>query len=84
VLGTYFRKQLSFGRNLLPRVRTTHPCGECQDPGRMRCDGRASSAGRMVGSKRLGSVRGSAVTLAGRPVRVTRILSTGTTEEIKW
>ncbi len=82
VLGTYFRKQLSFGKqSFTAGVRTTHPwwrvSGSWPDEG-----GRSGEVllGERLAAK-LGIRRGSALTLAGRPVRVTGILSTGTTED---
>jgi len=82
VLGTYFRKQLSFGKqSFTAGVRTTHPwwrvSGSWPDEGE---GSREVLLGERLAAK-LGISRGSEVTLARRPVRVTGILSTGTTED---
>src|SRR5216683_3929321 len=82
VLGTYFRKQLSFGKqSFTAGVRTTHPwwrvSGSWPDEGERS---REVLLGERLAAK-LGIGRGSEVTLARRPVRVTGILSTGTTED---
>jgi putative ABC transport system permease protein len=82
VLGTYFRKQLSFGKQpFTAGVRTTHPwwrvSGSWPDEGE---PWREVLLGERLAAK-LGIGRGSEVILAGRPVRVTGILSTGTTED---
>ena len=82
VLGTYFRKQLSFGKqSFTAGVQTTHPwwrvSGSWPDEGERS---REVLLGERLAAK-LGIHRGSDLTLARRPVRVTGILSTGTTED---
>src|SRR5438309_11350327 len=82
VLGTYFRKQLSFGKqSFTAGVRTTHPwwrvSGSWPDEGERS---REVLLGERLAAK-LGIRRGSDLTLARRPVRVTGILSTGTSED---
>src|SRR5713226_9962741 len=82
VLGTYFQKQLSFGKqSFTAGVRTTHPwwrvSGSWPDEGERS---REVLLGERLAAK-LGIGRGSEVTLARRPVRVTGVLSTGTTED---
>ena len=82
VLGTYFRKQLSFGKQpFTAGVRTTHPwwrvSGSWPDEGERS---REVLLGERLAAK-LGIRRGSEVTLAGRPVRVTGIVSTGASED---
>ncbi len=82
VLGTYFRKQLSFGKqSFTAGVRTTDPwwrvSGSWPDEGERS---REVLLGERLAAK-LGIRRGSDLTLARRPVRVTGILSTGTSED---
>ena len=82
VLGTYFRKQLSFGKQpFIAGVRTTHPwwrvSGSWPDEGERT---REVLLGERLAAK-LGIRQGSEVTLARRPFHVTGILSTGTGED---
>jgi putative ABC transport system permease protein len=82
VLGTYFAKQLSFGKETFTTgVRTTHPwwrvLGSWPDEGER-------SREVLVGERLAGKVgidRGSEVTVAGRPFHVTGILSTSGSED---
>ena len=80
LLGTYFAKPLSFGTsNFITGVRSTHPwwrvAGEWpQDSSRDVLLGE-----RLAGH--LATKAGDDVTLAGRHVRVTGILSTGSAED---
>lgn len=80
LLGTYFAKKISFGKeDFTTGVRSTHPwwkvAGEWPDD---------ASGDVLVGEKlagRLGSKAGDEITLNGRPLRVSGILSTGGSED---
>ena len=80
LLGTYFAKQVSFGTDQFTTgVRSTHPwwrvSGEWPDD---------SSRNVLVGERlasRLGEKSGDEITLAGRQLRVSGILSTGGAED---
>jgi putative ABC transport system permease protein len=81
VLGTYFRKQLSFGnQSFTAGVRTTHPWWRVS--GSWPDEGERSEVllGERLAAK-LGIRQGSEVTLARRPFHVTGILSTGASED---
>jgi len=82
VLGTYFRKQLSFGKqSFTAGVRTTHPwwrvSGAWPDEGEGT---REVLLGERLAAK-LGIGQGSELTLDRRPFHVTGILSTGASED---
>jgi len=80
LLGTYFAKQLSFGNdNFTTGVRTTHPWWKVAGawPG-------DESRDVLVGERlanRLGTAAGSAITIAGRPLHISGVLSTGGVED---
>src|SRR5579864_3019681 len=80
LLGTYFAKQLSFGTDQFTTgVRSTHPWWKVS--GAWPED---SSRDVLLGERlatRLGEKPGDAVTLAGRSLRVSGILSTGGAED---
>jgi putative ABC transport system permease protein len=80
LLGTYFAKQLSFGtERFTTGVRKTHPwwrvAGAWPDD-----DGRDVLVGERLDS-RLGSRAGDQITVAGRSLRVSGVLSTGGAED---
>jgi putative ABC transport system permease protein len=80
LLGTYFAKQLSYGKDQFTTgVRSTHPWWKVS--GAWPED---SSRDVLLGERlatRLGEKSGDAVTLAGRSLRVSGILSTGGAED---
>jgi putative ABC transport system permease protein len=80
LLGTYFAKQLSYGKDQFTTgVRSTHPWWKVS--GAWPED---SSRDVLLGERlatRLGEKSGHAVTLAGRSLRVSGILSTGGAED---
>jgi putative ABC transport system permease protein len=80
LLGTYFAKQLSFGaEKFVTGVRSTYPLWKVS--GAWPED---SSRDVLVGERlasRLGEKAGDEVTVAGRPLRVSGILSTGGAED---
>ncbi len=80
LLGTYFAKQLSFGTDeFTTGVRSTHPWWKVS--GAWPQD---SSRNILLGERlasRLDAKSGDEITLAGRPLRVTGILSTGGAED---
>jgi putative ABC transport system permease protein len=80
LLGTYFAKQLSFGAETFTTgVRSTHPwwrvAGAWPDD-----DGRDVLVGERL-ANHLGAKAGDKLTAAGRPLRVSGILSTGGAED---
>jgi putative ABC transport system permease protein len=82
VLGAYFAKQLSFGKEAFTTgVRTTHPwwrvSGSWPDEGERS---REVLVGERLAAK-LGINQGSEITVAGRPLRVVGLLSTGANED---
>ncbi len=80
LLGTYFAKQLSFGKDeFITGVRSTHPWWKVS--GAWPDD---SSRDILVGerlAKRLGAKSGDNIAIAGRQLGVSGILSTGGTED---
>jgi putative ABC transport system permease protein len=80
LLGTYFAKQLSFGKdNFTTGVRSTHPWWRVS--GAWPDD---NSRDVLIGEKlasRLGEKSGDELSLSGREFRVTGILSTGGAED---
>jgi putative ABC transport system permease protein len=80
LLGTYFAKQLSFGKeNFTTGVRSTHPWWRVS--GAWPAD---NSRDILIGEKlagRLGEKSGDELSVSGRQFRVSGILSTGTTED---
>jgi putative ABC transport system permease protein len=80
LLGTYFAKQLSFGKeNFTTGVRSTHPWWRVSGawPG-------DNSRDILIGEKlagRLGEKSGNELLVSGRPLRVSGILSTGAAED---
>jgi putative ABC transport system permease protein len=80
LLGTYFAKQLFYGKDeFTTGVRSTHPWWKVS--GAWPED---SSRDVLLGDRlatRLGEKAGDEVTLAGHPLRVSGILSTGGTED---
>jgi putative ABC transport system permease protein len=80
LLGTYFAKQLSFGTDeFTTGVRSTHPWWKVS--GAWPQD---SSRNILLGERlasRLDAKSGDEITLAGRPLRVSGILSTGGAED---
>jgi len=80
LLGTYFAKQLSFGKdNFTTGVRSTHPWWRVSGswPG-------DNSRDILIGEKlasRLGEKSGDELSVSGRQFRVSGILSTGATED---
>ncbi len=80
VLGTYFAKQLTFGKEeFTTGVRTTHPWWKVS--GTWPDD---NSRDVLVGERlaaRLGKKSGDEITLTGRKLRVSGILSTGGAED---
>ena len=80
LLGTYFAKRVSFGTDeFTTGVRSTHPWWKVS--GAWPED---SSRNILLGERlasRLGRKSGDEITLAGRPLRVTGILSTGGAED---
>lgn len=80
LLGTYFAKRVSFGTDeFTTGVRSTHPWWKVS--GAWPDD---SSRNILLGERlasRLGRKSGDEITLAGRPLRVTGILSTGGAED---
>src|ERR1700756_2834948 len=80
LLGTYFAKQLSYGKDQFTTgVRSTHPWWKVSDAWP-----EDSSRDVLLGERlatRLGEKSGDAVTLAGRSLRVSGILSTGGAED---
>src|SRR6266567_4170715 len=80
LLGTYFAKQVSLGKEQFATgVRSTHPWWKVS--GAWPDD---SSRDVLVGEKlasRLGAKSGDELTVAGRQLRVSGILSTGATED---
>jgi putative ABC transport system permease protein len=80
LLGTYFAKQLSFGKdNFTTGVRSTHPWWRVSGawPG-------DNSRDILIGEKlagRLGEKSGNELSVSGRQFRVSGILSTGATED---
>ena len=80
LLGTYFAKQISFGTDQFTTgVRSTHPWWHVSGewPGD---DSREVLFGERLAA-RLGEKAGDTITLAGRTLRVSGILSTGSTED---
>jgi len=80
LLGTYFARQVSFGKeSFITGVRTTHPwwkvSGAWPDD-----NSRDVLLGQRLGAQ-LGSKPGDEITISGRPVRVSGILSTGSSED---
>jgi putative ABC transport system permease protein len=80
LLGTYLAKQLSFGKeNFTTGVRTTHPwwkvAGTWPDD-----NSRDVLLGERL-ARRVGEKTGDDITVAGRPLRVSGILSTGGAED---
>src|SRR6266851_3389412 len=80
LLGTYFARQVSFGKeSFVTGVRTTHPwwkvSGAWPDD-----NSRDVLLGQRLAAQ-LGSKPGDEITISGRPVRVSGILSTGSSED---
>jgi putative ABC transport system permease protein len=80
LLGTYFRKELAFGKqDFVTGVRTTHPWWKVQ--GAWPDD---NSSDVLLGERlaaKLGRKAGDEIEISGQPHRVVGILSTGATED---
>ena len=80
LLGTYFSKKLAFGKDeFVTGVRVTHPWWKVQ--GSWPSD---DSSDVLVGedlARKLGQQVGGTIEIAGRPRRVTGVLSTGSLED---
>jgi putative ABC transport system permease protein len=80
LLGTYFAKQLTFGKDVFTTgVRNTHPWWKVQ--GAWPAD---NSSDILLGehlSAKLAAQPGATITIAGRPHRIAGILSTGGPED---
>ena len=80
LLGTYFSKKLAFGKDeFVTGVRVTHPWWKVQ--GSWPSD---DSSDVLVGEdlgRKLGQQVGGTIEIAGRPRRVTGVLSTGSLED---
>jgi len=80
LLGTYFSKKLAFGKDeFVTGVRVTHPWWKVQ--GSWPSD---DSSDVLVGedlARKLGQQVGGRIEIAGRPRRVTGVLSTGSLED---
>ena len=80
LLGTYFAKQLSYGKDQFTTgVRSTHPWWKVSGAWPEDSSRDVLLGGRLA--TRLGEKSGDAVTLAGRSLRVSGILSTGGAED---
>ena len=80
LLGTYFAKQISFGADhFTTGVRSTYPLWKVSGAWPMDQSSDVLLGERLA--RRLGENTGDAVTVAGRPLRVSGILSTGGQED---